>query len=253
MNVDLITRHIVAGFLSVDADWIVRTANPRASTLLRRHSGEIVGKPLWDAIPGLRDTNAAHEIKAAESATIERRSEFFSPSLYNWFEIWCVSDGPDLRYVFFEDVTNRARAMQSDAVRESLRQILMDVPVAITITRGADHRFELSNTAARALVGGRNLEGLTARSVLPEVDPAIFDVMDKVFETGEPVTMRDLVVTYDRNGDGQAYTGTFDLTYLPLRSTGGEIEGTIQTAVETTHLATTWREPAAGASAQSLQ
>ena len=99
-----------------------------------------------------------------------------------------------------------ARARQSDAVRESLRHILMDAPVAIMITRGAEHRFELVNTAARVLVGGRNLEGLAARAALPEVDPALFAIIDQVYETGEPVTMRDLVVTYDRNGDGQPYT-----------------------------------------------
>ena len=118
----------------------------------------------------------------------------------------------------------------------------MDAPVAITITRGAEHRFELLNTAARSLVGGRNLEGLAARAALPEVDPTLFEIIDRVFETGEPLTMHDLVVTYDRNGDGQPYTGTFDITYQPLRGTNGEIEGTIQTSVETTGYATARRE-----------
>ncbi len=235
MNADIIVRHIISGFLLVDADWMVRAANPRASSLLRRPSNEIEGKSLWDAIPGLRDTSAADKLKSSESGTVERRTEFFSPSLYNWFEIWCVPDGPDVRYVFFLDVTDRARTMQSDAVRESLRHILMDAPVAIIITRGAEHRFELINTAARALLGGRNLEGLAVRAALPEVDPKLFEIIDGVFETGEPVTLRDLVVTYDRNGDGQLYTGTFDVSYLPLRSTNGAIEGTIQTSVETTH------------------
>lgn len=237
MNADVIVRHIISGFLLVDAEWIVRSANPRASTLLRLPSEAIVGKSLWDAIPGLRDTSAGDKLKAAESGTVERRTEFFSPTLYNWFEIWCVPDGPDLRYVFLLDVTDRARAMQSDAVRESLRHILMDAPVAIIVTRGAEHRLDLINTAARALLGGRNLEGLTARAALPEVDPKLFEISDRVFETGEPVTMRDLVVTYDRNGDGHLYTGTFDVTYMPLRSTNGAIEGTIQTSVETTRYA----------------
>ena len=237
MNADVIVRHIGTGFLAVDADWVVRVTNPRASTLLRRRSDEIEGKALWDAIPGLRDTSAAYELKSAESGTVERRSEFFSPSLYNWFEIWCVPDGPDVRYVFFQDVTDRARAMQSDAVRESLRHILMDAPVAITITRGAEHRFEMLNAGARALLGGRNLEGLVARSALPEVDSMLFDVLDRVYTTGERVSLQDVVVTYDRLGDGQMYTGTFDILYLPLRSAAGQIEGTIQTAVETTSYA----------------
>ena len=81
--------------------------------------------------------------------------------------------------------------MQTDAVRESLRHILMHAPVAITITRGPDHRFELLSDSARALVGGRNLEGLIARAALPEVNAALFDVLDRMYETGEPVSLRD--------------------------------------------------------------
>ena len=40
MNADVIVRHIVSDFLAVDADWIVRTANSRASALLRRRADE---------------------------------------------------------------------------------------------------------------------------------------------------------------------------------------------------------------------
>ena len=237
MDADLIVRHIVSGFVVVDADWMVRAANPKACSLLRRPVQEIQGQRLWDLLPGLQGGNGELELRAARGSRLERRFEYFSPSLYNWFEMWAVAASPDELYVFFLDVSDRARAIQSDAVREALRRILMDAPVAISITRGADHRYELLNHAARALVGGRDLEGMTARNALPEVDPSLFAMIDDVYRSGKPVTLRDLQVTYDREGDGRLYTGTFDVTYLPMRGSDGGIEGLIQTAVETTTFA----------------
>lgn len=234
LDAALILRHIVAGFLAVDAAWIVRLANPKACTLLRRATNALEGKSLWEAFPGLAESNVAAEVRALAGGRGERRFELFSPTLYNWFEIWGVPAPSGEIYLFFQDVTDRARAVQSDAVREALRRSLMDAPIAISITRGPEHRYELLNTASRALVGGRNLEGMTARNALPEVDQRLFEIMDQVYQAGEPTTLRDFEVSYDRLGDGVLYTGTFDVTYQPMRGTDGSVEGIIQTAVETT-------------------
>ena len=114
--------------------------------------------------------------------------------------MWAVPAGDEV-YVYLMDVTDRARAMQSDAVRQSLRQVLMDAPV---------------------------------RNALPEVDPSLFAMLDRGFERGEPLTLRDLEVTYDRDGDGALYTGTVDVTYQPLWESDGTVSGIISTAVETT-------------------
>lgn len=244
MNAEIIIRHMVAGFLVLDARWVVRVANPRASTLLRSPGHQLVGKTIWECMPGLAGSEGERELRRLPGGRVERRFEFFSPSLYNWFEMWGVPAGDEV-YVYLTDVTDRARAMQSDAVRESLRRVLMDAPVAISITRGADHRYELMNNALRAMLGGRSLEGLTARNALPEVDDALFDMLDRVYASGEPLTLQDLVVTYDREGNGTLYSGTFDVTYQPLRDTDGSVGGIISTAVETTTYARARRELAA--------
>ena len=36
--------------------------------------------------------------------------------------------------------------------------------------------------------------------------------------SGEPLTLKDLEVTYDREGDGTLYRGTFDVTYQPFET-----------------------------------
>lgn len=198
---------------------------------------ELVGRTVWEVFPGLEASPAGAELRSTPHGRVQRRGEFFSPPLYNWFELWAAPGDAMEVYLFFRDVTDRERAMQSEAVRESVRRVLMDAPIAISITRGTEHRYELTNHASRALVGGRNLEGMTARNALPEVDPALFDILDRVYRDGETVTLQDLQVTYDRMGDGVMYTGTFDVTYQPMRDSDGSVSGIMQTAFETTALA----------------
>jgi PAS domain-containing protein len=240
MDTELIVRHMASGFLAVDREWRVTMANPKASALLRRSSAQLQAGSLWAAFPGLAGSPAENDLRLIPNGQIERKLEFFSPVLYNWFDIRGVP-GPDGSvYIFFVDVSDRARAAQSEAVQRELRRILMEAPVAISITRGPEHRYEVTNAAARALVGDRELEGMTARNALPEVDEALFAILDNVYATGQPTTLSDLEVTYDRTGDGTRYTGTFDVTYQPMRGSDGKVEGIIQVAVETTRYAR-WR------------
>ena len=237
MNSEIIIQHITVGFLALDRQWVVKRANARASTLLRKAHREIEGRSVWEAFPGLAGTTAERTLRAVALTRFEQRFDVFAAELYNWFEGWAVQGDADEYYVFFRDVTDRERALHTEALRESLRRVLMDAPVAISITRGPEHRYELVNSAARRLIGGRNLEGLTARNALPEVDQSLFAILDNVYSTGEPIALQDLEVKYDREGNGVLYTGSFDVTYQPMRDTDGRISGIIQTAVETTAFA----------------
>ncbi|HUQ45877.1 MAG TPA: PAS domain-containing protein [Gemmatimonadaceae bacterium] len=245
MNAEIIIRHIIAGFLCVDHEWVVQRVNARASTMLRKPNRDIEGKTLWEAFPGLVGTSAERVLRSVPLTRTEQRFDVFAAELYNWFEGWAIRGDAGEIYVFFRDVSDRERAIQTEALRESLRRVLMDAPVAISITRGPEHRYELINNAARGLIGGRNLEGLTARNALPEVDESLFAILDNVYRTGEPVTLQDLEVTYDREGDGVLYTGLFDVTYQPMRDTAHKISGIIQTAVETTAFASARKTPGA--------
>ncbi len=245
MNAETIIRHIIAGFLCVNEEWVVQRANPQASTLLRKPNRDIEGRTLWEAFPALAGTNAERVLRTVPLTRIQQRFDVFSAELYNWFEGWAVQGDPGEIYVFFRDVTDRERAAQTDAVRESLRRVLLDAPVAISITRGPEHRYELMNNAARGLVGGRDLEGMTVRNALPEVDESLFTIMDDVYRTGAPVKLQDLEVRYDREGDGVLYQGSFDVTYQPMHDTDGKISGIIQTAVETTAFASARRKVSA--------
>jgi PAS domain-containing protein len=173
---------------------------------------------------------------------MERRLDHFSPSRYTWFEIRVVPAEAATYVLFMRDVTDRVRGTRTEAVREAVREIVMDAPVAITITRGPEHRYEIINNLARQLIGGREVEGQTARNAFPEVSPDLFAVLDEVYRSGQPHAARDVEVTFDRYGDGRLVTATFDVAYRPLFEADGSVAGILNLSVETTDFARARRD-----------
>ncbi|MBV9108704.1 MAG: GAF domain-containing protein, partial [Gemmatimonadetes bacterium] len=113
---------------------------------------------------------------------------------------------------------------------------LDDLPAAVSVTRGPEHRIEYANPLARALAGGRELLGKTIREAFPELERQGFHaMMDRVYATGEPVRMTEARVALDRDGDGdpeeEAY---FSFTYQPQRDGDGRVSGILRMAVEVT-------------------
>lgn len=234
MNAEIIIEHMIAGFMAVDGSGVVKKVNPRLANMVRIPVREIEGRSVFDVIPDLAGSRAEGMMRDAIKAKTSRRVDMFSPSLYNWFEIIVVPTDPDEVYLFIRDVTDRERGIQTDAMREALRRVLGEAPIAITIMAGPEHRIEMMNNATRALLGGRNMEGMTMRTALPELDESFFGMMDTVFQSGEAMTIPNLEVTYDREGKGKMYTGCFDVTYQPMRDATGVITGIMSTSVERT-------------------
>ncbi len=233
-------QYVSDGYLRVDAGWRILAANRRAEAVLLRHGSPLVGSLLWDVVPDAAGSAAEQEIRRIAVGLVPRRVEHFSPSRYVWLEALVVpaaqpGDGCEL---FLQNVSDRARAMDTDAVRASVRRLLMDAPVAISITRGPDHRYELVNARSQELVGRRDLEGRLARSAFPELaGSGLFEILDEVYHTGVPYVGRNVPVRYDRQGDGVLYEAVFDVTYQPLREVDGRIWGVMSVAVEVTDYA----------------
>lgn len=227
-------RHTSDAVLVLGNDDRVVEANPHAGSLLFREVSEIVGRPLEQVLPDFAGSRAQAQLREFGDVGFERRLDHFAPTRYTWYEIRVVPT-ERRRALFIRDVSERMRQTKTEAVREAVRQIIMDAPVAISITRGAEHRYELVNAMARKLVGRRDLEGRTARSAFPEVDPALFDLLDRVYSSGSPLAIKELDVAFDRDGSGELTPGVFDVTYQPLFEPDGTVSGVMSVAVEITN------------------
>jgi PAS domain S-box-containing protein len=99
-------------------------------------------------------------------------------------------------------------------------------PSVIAIHSGPEHVFRLANREYRRIVGEhRDLIGRRASEALPELaDQGFLDLLDNVYRSGEPVTLRD-VQAFIYNEDGPPTEIFVDFVYQPLFGPNGRSIG----------------------------
>jgi anti-anti-sigma factor len=108
---------------------------------------------------------------------------------------------------------------------EDVRRVFESVPAMVVGLEGPDHRFVAANAQYRALSPKFSPVGLMAREVYPELESQqIFDMFDRVYQTGEPQSGTEwrLQVDFDGSGYQERF---FDFLVTPRRDEDGLIEG----------------------------
>jgi serine phosphatase RsbU (regulator of sigma subunit)/anti-sigma regulatory factor (Ser/Thr protein kinase)/anti-anti-sigma regulatory factor len=108
---------------------------------------------------------------------------------------------------------------------EDVRRIFESVPSALIGMEGPDHRFVAVNAAYRPLSPKSDPIGLLAREVYPELgSQQIFEMLDRVYQTGDSQTGAEWRLQADYDGTG-VQERFFDFLVTARRSEGGRIEG----------------------------
>jgi two-component sensor histidine kinase len=119
----------------------------------------------------------------------------------------------------------RARAAVR-AERERLYSLFQQAPGFMCVLDGPEHVFSLANAAYQRLVGKRDLVGSPVRSALPEVaGQGFFELLDKVYTSGEPFVGSKVLVKLQRDADGAAEDRFVDFLYQPITSAKGQVTG----------------------------
>ena len=128
-------------------------------------------------------------------------------------------------------VLQRARLVQEknkllDSERRMLRQLFEQAPGFMAFMRGREHVFELTNPAFDQLIGHRDVLGKSVREALPEVEgQGFFELLDRVFTTGEPVVGRGQQL-FVRREPGEPLTDVYvDFVYQPILEPDGTVSG----------------------------
>ncbi|GCE24217.1 PAS domain S-box protein [Dictyobacter kobayashii] len=128
----------------------------------------------------------------------------------------------------------QARA-EAEAERQRLYDLFLQVPALICLLHGPEHVFEFANDRYLQLVGNRELIGKTVREALPElVDQGFYELLDNVYQTGEPFIGNEIPAKIDRHFNGQPEEVYINFVYQPARNAGGLIDGIMVHAVEVT-------------------
>ena len=126
------------------------------------------------------------------------------------------------------DITEHVRMQKAlSASEQKLQQVFSQAPVAILVLRGRDFVVELANDPYRSLLQGREMVGRRFADVVPELGQDVWDVFNRVMDTGEPFVATEFFVPYDSDGDGTPEDHWFNVVYHPLRETAGTVSGFI--------------------------
>ena len=136
-----------------------------------------------------------------------------------------------------EERTDAAERARRDAERAQahLTRTFAQAPVAVAVVEGPTHRFTLANDAYRAIVLDRDLLGLAVHEAFPELDgQGIHELLDGVYNTGEPVVVREMTLYLEAHGKPERDAVVLDFTYQPLRDDDGAVYGITVVAVDIT-------------------
>ncbi len=226
-------------------DWRYLETN----SAFEEHTGleDTEGKRATEIMPDLEDYWFENYGKVALTGE-PAHFEDYTDELERWFEISAFRVGePDERKVavLFNNITEKKQAREKleqllrevENERERLSEIFKHAPSFMCTLRGPDHVFERANDLYMKLVGeDREVIGRPAREVFPEIEgQGFFDMLDRVYETGEPYITTDIPVKLNRNPDTEDLETLYlDLVYQPLRDADGSINGIFAQGVDLT-------------------
>ncbi len=113
--------------------------------------------------------------------------------------------------------TRKQAAQETLEERERLRNLLLHAPASVAILSGPDLRFELANANYHRLVGvNRNIDGKKLTDALPELEPEILAIIQRVAFKGERFVANEYPVVLDWDGNGVPTTKYLNFIYEPL-------------------------------------
>ncbi len=118
------------------------------------------------------------------------------------------------------------------------QDLLAQVPAAIGLLNGADHRWIYVNNEYVRLTGRNSTAdfiGKTLLESLPEIKTQGFlEKLDEAYRTGKPYFGREEQATLNRSAKGLPEQSYWDFVYQPMRNAQGAVEGILVHAVEVT-------------------
>ena len=129
----------------------------------------------------------------------------------------------------------QAARAEAEAQRQRFRDVLLQLPAQVAVNQGPDHLYELVNPRYQQLFPARTVLGLPVREALPELaDQQFFELLDRVYQTGEPFYGQEMPAAVDYAGSGQMEQRYFDVFFQALHDGQGRIDGLLNFAYDVT-------------------
>jgi diguanylate cyclase (GGDEF)-like protein/PAS domain S-box-containing protein len=207
------------GFTSFDAEWRCTFVNEAAAELLRVAREELLGRRLWDAVPGLVGSIFHHSYLRVMTDRVPVAFEERSDALGAWIETRAYPMDGGVA-VHWRDVTARREREEELRRREArYRSVFEDSGEAMYIA-SSDGRVLEANRAFTALFGYAPAELHALAVPLLYAQPEEWDALQAEIEAHGGVRAHEVTLSHR---DGMRVPCL--LTATPQRSRGGELLG----------------------------
>ena len=266
-DAELILGAIPGGVFCVDLEGRATLVNEAAARLLGWTQAELAGIRIHDVIHNRRPDGSPYpaeecpihralidgEARQSESDTFWRKDGSCIPVEFDCRPI--VRRGETVGVlVGFRDRSEKQRAEErtSQLIREQfarakaeyqhaqLRDVLVQAPALICVTRGPQHVIETINELYSRAIGDAEVVGKAIREAFPGAPSRQLTMIDRAYETGEPCTGREVAgpIVGNVGSVGQF----FNFVIQPLRDDTGLVYGLLMHAVDVTDLVTARRQ-----------
>jgi PAS domain S-box-containing protein len=106
-----------------------------------------------------------------------------------------------------------------------VRRLLEQAPGFIAVLRGPDQTVEMVNAACSELIGHREVIGLPIREALPELGDTFFDLLSRVYTTGQAAMGRGRSLGIRRDPGRPMENRFIDYVFQPIIGADGSITG----------------------------
>ncbi|HYO52650.1 PAS domain-containing hybrid sensor histidine kinase/response regulator [Archangium sp.] len=226
-----------------DADGRYLYINTTAEKMMGRSRAELLGRLWREVFPEALGTPFHQSLQRVAQGGPAETLEHYYPSWQRWYDNRVFRTAQGRVCVVARDITERKQAEQREAAaradadmqRTVLQNIFNQAPISICLQRGPEHVYTLTNPLYRRLLGNREMLGKPVRQALPDfAGQGFFELLDRVYQTGEPFVGREMSATFDRHGTGQMEEGFFNFVYQPMRDIHGQVDGILTVAYEVT-------------------
>jgi signal transduction histidine kinase len=116
----------------------------------------------------------------------------------------------------------------AEAQRQRFHEVLMQLPAHVAVYHGPDHVYQFVNPPYQRLFPHRSFVGRPLREGTPEaVELGVVALFDRVYQTGEPLSLPELEGWFDFQGTGEPEQVFLNLYLHPLHNAQGEVNGVL--------------------------
>jgi signal transduction histidine kinase len=145
-----------------------------------------------------------------------------------------------MRTAAHKQVKGLATRAIAELPRVELRHVVQQTPALVCVTVGPEHVVDTVNLLYRQSFDNRGATGLPIRDAFPNMTPDRLAALDRAYQTGEPVTMKEVTETVTTDaGTGERF---FNVVVQPLKNDTGAVYGLMQHAVDVTDQVRTQQE-----------